>query len=88
MKRYKQEKICYEYYLEQFQNIKGIELFHKNASATCNYAYFPIIIGDEFSLTRNQLYDYLKKIISIAESIFIPLLRMQHVLIIVMKNRN
>lgn len=81
-------KICYEYYLEQFQNIKGIELFHKNASATCNYAYFPIIIGDEFSLTRNQLYDYLKKIISIAESIFIPLLRMQHVLIIVMKNRN
>ena len=54
-------KICYEYYLEQFQNIKGIELFHKNAFATCNYAYFPIIIGDEFSLTRNQLYDYLKK---------------------------
>lgn len=47
--------------MEQFQNIKGIELFHKNASATCNYAYFPIIIGDEFSLTRNQLYDYLKK---------------------------
>lgn len=44
-----------EYYREKLKSIKGIRLFDIPADQTLNYAYFPLIITDEFRCTRNEL---------------------------------
>lgn len=55
-----ERKIRYEYYMDGLLKIKGIRFFNKNREATNNYAYFPIIIEDEYGLSRDELYEKLK----------------------------
>lgn len=50
----------YQYYLEQLEGIAGISYFESTTEQTHNYAYFPIIIGDEYPLDRDELYDLLR----------------------------
>ena len=48
-------------YIKRLKNKKGIELFfEENTEATRNYAYFPILVKDDYKLTRDQLYERLK----------------------------
>lgn len=51
----------YEYYIEQLKGVKGIRFFEKNADATNNYAYFPIVIEQDYGKSRDELYDYMKE---------------------------
>lgn len=48
-------------YIEHLSDIPGIKIpkMPKNTTDSCQY--FPIIIGNNFNLTRDQLYDELKK---------------------------
>lgn len=55
-----ERRIRYEYYMDGLSKIKGIRFFNKNREATNNYAYFPIIIEDEYGLSRDELYEKLK----------------------------
>lgn len=55
----KSEKI-YQYYVSEIENIHGISIFQHNLDVTYNYSYFPILIEEEFRLTRDQLYEYFK----------------------------
>ncbi|MFV8844162.1 DegT/DnrJ/EryC1/StrS family aminotransferase [Serratia fonticola] len=48
---------CYRSALE---NIKGIKIVPLAGQQVANYSYFPILIGDDFKLNREQLYCYLK----------------------------
>lgn len=52
---------CVEYYKEKLTGINGVKMFAESVNATSNYAYFPILVEDMFRLSRNELYDVLKK---------------------------
>lgn len=49
-----------EYYINELRDIRGIELFKKNLDGTDNYAYFPILVNEEYGRSRDELYDWLK----------------------------
>ena len=52
---------CAKRYDEAIASAKGIHLLTPRADATSNYAYYPIIIDDDFRMTRDELYDALKE---------------------------
>lgn len=54
-------KKVYESYLRLLKDIKGIKLNHIDKQVKSNYAYFPILVEEEYGLTRDELYDLLKK---------------------------
>ena len=54
-------RVRYEYYMQNLQHIEGIRIFEQNKDATKNYAYLPILVEDNFSISRNELYTYLKE---------------------------
>jgi dTDP-4-amino-4,6-dideoxygalactose transaminase len=43
-------------YRERLQGIKGIRCLGGSGEKTCNYAYFPILVGDGYSIGRDDLY--------------------------------
>lgn len=59
--------------MEQIQNIKGIRCFQKRENATNNYSYLPVLIEDDYGITRDQLYDLLKEHDIFARKYFYPL---------------
>lgn len=63
----------YDYYIEKLRQIRGIRLFDKAKDTTNNYAYFPIIVEDEYGKTRDELYDSLKINDIYARKYFYPL---------------
>lgn len=56
----KRKEKC-EYYTEHIKHINGIRLFDKKIEVDNNYSYYPILIEDEYRMSRNELYDLLKK---------------------------
>lgn len=68
-----ERKIRYDYYLEKLQDVKGIRIFQKNSEATNNYAYFPILIEDDYEKTRDELYQVLRGNSIYARKYFYPL---------------
>ena len=60
-------------YKNMIKDIKGIRLFEDNADVSKNYSYFPIIIEDEYQMTRDELYDFLKKENIFSRKYFYPL---------------
>lgn len=63
----------YEYYKEQLKDVKGIHFFEKNNDATLNYAYFPVLIEEEYGCTRDELYNMLRENDVYARKYFYPL---------------
>ncbi|SFL40594.1 dTDP-4-amino-4,6-dideoxygalactose transaminase [Lachnospiraceae bacterium KH1T2] len=53
------KRIC-DRYDENLKAIKGIRLLKGSASASRNYAYYPILITDEYYTSRNEVYEMLK----------------------------
>lgn len=51
----------FNYYKQEIQMINGIRLFDESEEATRNYAYFPILIEDEYPRTRDQVYEQMKE---------------------------
>lgn len=66
-------KQVYEEYKEKLSTVKGIRFFDDNVDVKKNYAYCPIIIGDEYLLTRDELYDKLKENNIFSRKYFYPL---------------
>lgn len=48
-------------YREQLLSISGISCQPLPVESTCNYSYFPIIVEKEYPLSRDELYDKLRK---------------------------
>ncbi len=63
----------YEFYRQAVNEIQGIGLFEEKADATKNYAYFPIIVQEEYKRTRDEIYDLLKENDIHARKYFYPL---------------
>lgn len=61
------------YYREHLQAVKGIRFFDENKDAGKNYAYFPILIEDDYAMNRDALYDLLRSHNIYARKYFYPI---------------
>lgn len=61
-------------YREKLGNIKGITFPRLTPNAVQNYSYFPILVDEQFSLTRDELYQKLKDANIFARRYFYPLI--------------
>src|SRR5262249_52382877 len=57
-----------------FADIKGLRLFDYETGATYNGSYFPVFIGPDFPITRDELYHHLRDKGIIARRYFYPLI--------------
>lgn len=62
---------CYRQALSQ---IKGIHCLPPSGQTASNYSYFPILVTDEYPLTRDELYQKLKDNNVFARRYFYPLI--------------
>ena len=69
-KKRKKLKTMYD---DFFSNIDGIKIPQMPANVSNSYQYYPIIIEDSFAVTRNRLYDELKKFNIYTRKYFYPL---------------
>lgn len=65
-----------EKYVSALKNIKGIELFpyEINPSFQWNYAYFPILVTEDYRMTRDALYEFMKTQNVLGRRYFYPLI--------------
>lgn len=68
-----QRKERYTYYRENLKTIHEIQFFEEDLNTEKNYAYFPIIVSDEYSKTRDELYSQLRENNIFARKYFYPL---------------
>ncbi len=66
----------YQRYCEGLQGIPGISWFDAAGRFDWNHAYYPVLVGSDYSLTRDGLYDALK-----AEDLLAPLFLPAHQLL-------
>jgi dTDP-4-amino-4,6-dideoxygalactose transaminase len=68
-----ERKKIHAFYHAQLSDIAGIECFKLHALKH-NYAYFPIVVTDDFPLSRDELHQYLLNEDIMARKYFHPLL--------------
>ena len=62
-------------YRQAFQNVKGIRFFNDMIGVKHNYSYFPIFVNaDEYGMTRDELYDTMRKNGVFGRRYFYPLI--------------
>ncbi|MGZ4820007.1 MAG: DegT/DnrJ/EryC1/StrS family aminotransferase [Terriglobales bacterium] len=49
-----------ETYRSSFAGVEGISLLKSDSAVASNFSYFPILVEDKYSLTRDELYQKLK----------------------------
>lgn len=72
-KAFEKRKRIYDYYVFRIKKITGIRIFENNRNASRNYAYFPIIVEDDFGVSRDELYDKFKEDNIYTRKYFYPL---------------
>lgn len=61
-------------YRAALASTKGLRLQAMNQDGVCNYAYLPMLVEDEYPLTRDELYEALKEQNIFARRYFYPLI--------------
>ena len=61
-------------YRELLKNVKGIRCLQNAGEAVANYSYFPILVEDDYSLSRDDLYQRLRNHDIFARRYFYPLI--------------
>lgn len=61
-------------YREQLQGVKGIRCLPKAGQKIANHSYFPILVGPDYPLSRDELYQKLKSKGVYARRYFYPLI--------------
>ena len=56
----RRRKVLAREYEERLKDVPGIRMFEKKADVESNYGYFPILVGEEYPLSRDELYERLK----------------------------
>lgn len=62
------------YYRERLAGVSGIALAAEGSVARANHSYFPILVGPDFPLTRDELYQRLRARDVFARRYFYPLI--------------
>jgi dTDP-4-amino-4,6-dideoxygalactose transaminase len=68
----KRKKVVLKY-IELLSKIEGIKLNAVADDVESNFAYFPIVVEDSYGLSRNQLYELLKKYDIYSRKYFYPI---------------
>ena len=55
------------------KDIRGIRVLEQNIEVEQNYGYFPIIVGEDYHVSRDVLYELLRKNNYFARKYFFPL---------------
>ena len=63
----------YREYKDRLSAIKGIRFFEVNEDMQRNYAYFPILVQEDYGISRDELYDRLRENNIYARKYFYPL---------------
>ncbi len=63
----------YNWYITNLHSIKGIRILEGRGEQSKNYAYFPILIEDEFGKSRDEVYEGLRDNGIFARKYFYPL---------------
>lgn len=66
-------KRAYEGYAERLKEASGIAFLNHSAADSSNYAYFPILVGDKYPVSRDDLYIRLRDKNVYARKYFYPL---------------
>lgn len=61
-------------YREMLSDVKGVRCLEDSGEAVPNYAYFPVLIGNGYSINRDTLYQRLKEQDIFARRYFYPLI--------------
>lgn len=69
----KERKKRYEHYVQYLRNVEGIRILRQKEVATDNYAYFPVLVGEGYDKSRDELYDILRENDIYARKYFYPL---------------
>lgn len=56
-----QRRALCEEYEKELKDIPGIRMFEKKQGVKRNYGYFPILVEEEYPLSRDELYERLKE---------------------------
>jgi len=67
-------KLIDELYREKLSGVKGLTVVDKVEGLKSNYSYFPILIENEYPLSRDELYEKLKTEHIFARRYFYPLI--------------
>jgi len=70
----KQRKAVADFYNQNLANIPGITVSPDNYSPGSNHSYYPILVGPEFGLSRDGLYEKLKEHGIFSRRYFYPLI--------------
>jgi dTDP-4-amino-4,6-dideoxygalactose transaminase len=62
------------YYRQAFKHVRGIHCLDFPADVRNNHSYFPVLVGPDFRMSRDTLYDLLKKNQIHARRYFYPLI--------------
>jgi dTDP-4-amino-4,6-dideoxygalactose transaminase len=57
----KKRKEIYAAYLEGLAGVKGVQCLGDSGELVANYAYFPILVGHEYPIDRDGLYEKMKE---------------------------
>lgn len=68
-----ERKKRYDYYIQCLKDVEGVRLLRKEGGATNNYAYFPVLVGERYGKSRDELYDILRENGIYARKYFYPL---------------
>lgn len=63
----------YSFYCDRLKGVKGIGRFTQMQDSESNYSYFPILINDDYNMSRNELYELLRKHQIYARKYFYPI---------------
>jgi dTDP-4-amino-4,6-dideoxygalactose transaminase len=69
-----ERKKIFELYKSLLKNIKGIRVVESFLNKVNNYSYMPILVGEDYFLSRDNLYDLLKLKQIFARRYFYPLI--------------
>ena len=69
-----QRKLIDEAYRAGLGTVKAIRCLERNAKSSTNYSYFPILVEDAYPVSRDELYNLLKKHNIFTRRYFYPLI--------------
>ena len=67
-------RCVFERYLDNLKNVKGLKIPTLKKDIKHNYAYFPIVVEDDYKLSRDELFKYLEENNIYSRKYFYPLI--------------
>lgn len=69
----RRRKVLAREYEERLKDVPGIRMFEKKADVESNYGYFPILVDEDCHISRDELYELLRKNNCFARKYFFPI---------------